>query len=74
MEQCWPVVSISSPIRPCLRAFAEYFTALLLRSINSHTTGLSLRVRSWGFPQATMSMTPRYFCRKQRENETKRTL
>ena len=49
-----------------------------LCSINQPTvsfffSGLSLRAGGWGFPLATVSMTPAYFCRKQKENGTKRT-
>ena len=49
-----------------------------LCSINQPTvsfffSGLSLRAGAWGFPLATVSMTPGYFCRKQKENGTKRT-
>ena len=36
-------------------------------------SGLSLRARSRDFPPATMSMTPSYFRRKQKENKTTRT-
>ena len=32
--------------------------------------GLSLRGRGWGFSLATMSVSPSYFCRKQKENRT----
>ena len=36
-------------------------------------TGLSLGLGAGDFPPDTMSMTPGYFCGKQKENETKRT-
>ena len=52
--------------------FFQSFKIYLFLSMIVHA-GLSLRAWGWGFHPATISMTPGYFLRRQKKDETKRS-
>ena len=51
-----------------LLKFLVKMPALVLRLLKHVSTGLSLRAGGWEFSLATVSMSPGYFQRKQKEN------